>query len=370
LAGMNFCLWMREPGAGNGELADVAVVAERPGALLVNNMVCWCGRRAMELVRVLVFTSTHRLHPSSSGASRECTVRRVIPHVPPSHVLLFAQLRRRRRGNAARQVPYIAPRLGGRWRAVVRDSHAVQRQRRAAGTAGGPPESRAAQAGHLQAHADAGGVRAARPRRPQRVACDRGQGAEVSLPLARGGRARWVCACLLRGVPLLSGLQAFVRCSVAVVANIRCHWWLCITIDGLSVGVCRARRGLWLVCLLTGARTGHAAGIDQTSRNGVPRVPSARSVPRSATPIWKAGGRSGERTSSRHMTPLSVYPEMRVPLRGAPPQDNTASGREVRTLTAATESNPGDGREVLDGDAGRKFGGGGTGWRLVGTEIW
>jgi hypothetical protein len=39
LAGMNFCLWMREPGGGNGELAVVAVVAERPGAPLVNNMV-------------------------------------------------------------------------------------------------------------------------------------------------------------------------------------------------------------------------------------------------------------------------------------------------------------------------------------------
>jgi len=146
--------------------------------------------------------------------------------------------------------------------------------------------------------------------------------------------------------------------------NRRCRRWLCIiNLDlclVLLVGACRC---LLLTCAgRSPGGTGRGAGIDQTSRNGVPRVPSARSVPRSATPVWKAGGRSGERTSSKHMTPLSVYPEMRVALRGAPPQDNTESGREVRArVRAATESNPGAGARR----GARKWGAGG---RLVGLR--
>ena len=92
-------------------------------------------------------------------------------------------------------------------------------------------------------------------------------------------------------------------------------------------------------------RTWAVAGIDQTSRNGVPRLPAARSSPRSASPIWKGGGPNGERTQSRLMTPQSVYPQMRVPMRGQPPQDSVNTAREVR-VPAPHPSRTIFGREV------------------------
>ena len=87
-------------------------------------------------------------------------------------------------------------------------------------------------------------------------------------------------------------------------------------------------------------RTWAVAGIDQTSRNGVPRLPAARSSPRSASPIWKGGGPNGERTQSRLMTPQSVYPQMRVPMRGQPPQDSVNTAREVRAYLHPTRAEP------------------------------
>ena len=49
--GMKRCLWIREPGVGNGELAELAVVVEREARLMLNMLPLYTEGGAPRLLR-------------------------------------------------------------------------------------------------------------------------------------------------------------------------------------------------------------------------------------------------------------------------------------------------------------------------------